>query len=347
MWLFWIIPIEIAWYSIDIGFLIDIIAIVLIIIVTIYTTKKKKKNDEGKDDKHTNSKIGIDEQKWFVLENNIQKNIKKYNDLKDIFKAFFFWPSFFVCIILCIGNLWFLLYEIIANKGDIQILYYFIATLILLWLCILFFIKHKQTLDKIRDNLLYKIIRIFSIMFISATIIFWWWFIGFLICDKLELDEGLSAVIELLIGSLSLIWGAYIFFQISNDSYKENLSYRILKIVIALLISDTIIILWWSGVPFLCKELGFSVRLSAFIELLLWFFSTILWFYFLIKTIKNFSKKNSDNQIWDDNFINNNPINTNPIDDIPKSKDQSFDELIDNNKKLEESFWYHQWPLIK
>ena len=338
--------VEIAWYNIDIFLIIDFTITLFIIIFSIIKTLRNRKNDNWRNT-NIDSKIGINEQKWFVLENNIQKNIKKYNDLKDIFKAFFFWPSLLGCIILCIGNLWFLLYEIIANKGDIQILYYFIATLILLWLCILFFIKHKQTLDKIRDNLLYKIIRIFSIMFISATIIFWWWFIGFLICDKLELDEGLSAGIELLIGSLSLIWGAYIFFQISNDSYKENLSYRILKIVIALLISDTIIILWWSGVPFLCKELGFSVRLSAFIELLLWFFSTILWFYFLIKTIKNFSKKNSDNQIWDDNFINNNPINTNPIDDIPKSKDQSFDELINNNKKLEESFWYHQWALIK
>ena len=221
MWLFWIIPIEIAWYSIDIGFLIDIIAIVLIIIVTIYTTKKKKKNDEGKDNKHTDSKIGIDEQKWFVLENNVKKNIRKYQDVKWYIITFFCVPLLILSTFSCIT----FLYSIITKEPNLEAGTDLIIFFVLLLVSTLLFIKIKKTLDKIEKNLLYKIIKIFLGMLIVFGFSIGWLFVSDTICNKLKLSNWLSWIIKPLFRFLSImLWFFFIWFISNFLSSKDNSS---------------------------------------------------------------------------------------------------------------------------
>lgn len=318
---------------------IDIAITLLIVIVTVYITWKKKKNNEYIDDKAC-----IDEQKWFVIKSEVQKNIKKYQDIKSLWKSLLFGlgiPFWILWMVWFLWFIWFLLYEFVTGKLDIKALCIY---LIIIFICIISwiitFIKSKKILDKYKNNLIYKINKIWVIMFASSFIIIGWRFaIAFI--DELKIDGGLVAIITLLTIIYSIIWCLYFFIRIKNF-LECNIAYEFLRTNILILISITIIFLWWFGVSFVCEKLGLNTRLSAFIELLLGFSSTIYWFYFLFSEIKKSFKNNLHN-----NTMGNNIEKCKSTENELIEKDFTYDKLMDADKRLKEKTWFHQWSLLK
>jgi len=296
MWSFWLISLGIGWHNIDIELIIDIIVILLIVGITIYITRRKNKANGWNGVKYIDGKIWIDEQKWFVVKTNVKENIKKYIEIKRSFKSLLsiiFMPWFIIASIICIIMVWISIYEIITNQTNSETIPSLVIFLILLWFCIFYLIKTKISSDKIHKNILFKIIILFPSMFISLLIVGLWRFGSRYMCDKFKLWAGLSSLIQLFCGFLSMI---------------------------------------------------------------LWLLFTIYVVGYLFSP-KNPSKKDSNKKMIDDEHVSNAPTNNEQFDNTPTNNEQldneplndtpTYDELIDNNKKLEEETWFHQWPLLQ
>lgn len=204
--------------------MVDIIIIILIVIVTIYTTWKTNK-ENGKWNKYTDTKAYIDEQKWFIVENSVKKNIEKYEKGKWFIKAFFSIPT----LILSAIFLWVFIYNFVTSESNVEPPFDLIIFFILLLIFIFLFIYTKKTLDKIQKNLLYRIIIIVIGCFISLAIMFLWWFGSQIMCEKLNLSGRISSLIQLFCGFWSMIlwllslsfFAGYPFFE--KKSSKKNL----------------------------------------------------------------------------------------------------------------------------
>ena len=203
--------------SLDFETIIDIVVILVIIISTTYATRKRKKNN-WEWNKYIEGKIWIDEQKWFVMKNNIQENIKKYQDIKWLIKAYLRIPGIIIWPFL----IWFLLYNIIANQSEIEMRYYILTPVCCIFY-ILIFINTKKTLDKYENNFLYKILTIFGTMTILMIFITLWLLGGSIISNKLKLSYGLSSTIQIFSRFLStILWLLFIWFIFKFRSSKNN-----------------------------------------------------------------------------------------------------------------------------
>ena len=207
MWLFWVNDVEIAWYNINILGILDTFVILLIIGITIYVTRKKNKENRWED---TDSKIWIDEQKWFIVETSVKKNIDHYNEVKLFFSSAFSVPSLLLLTVVDLFWLWYSLYEILTNKANTENIISLILFIIFLLVIIFLFLKLKKTLG----GFFFKIIKMISIMFLFLIIIFLWRLGWSFIVDNLKLDEWLSALIELIFFLLIFLWVAYAFFTV-------------------------------------------------------------------------------------------------------------------------------------
>ena len=239
----------------------------MIVFTAIYTIKKRKKDNDWKWQNYIEDKNWTNEEKWLIIK-EIQQNVKKYRDGKQLFMAFYSIPALIICPIL----LWFCLYGIITNKPDTISPIYLIIFFILLLVYIFIFKNSKRILDKLKNNFLYKIIMICVTLFIIMITAGIWVFVGCIICEKLKLNARLSRIV---INFSFVFW-------------------------IAL----------WS-----------------------------LWLHYFF-TMTN--KKRSPKEIW--NIESTNKDTTN--DKIINNK-ETYDELIDDNKKVEENTWFHQSSLLK
>lgn len=220
----WLFPdIQIAWYSVNLGTIIDIVIILLIISVTIYETRRKNKWNGWKGSKYIDGKIWIDEKEWFIVETNVKKNIEKYNEIKWFFGAAFLIPSLLLITLVDLFWLWYSIYKIIINGADneiiISLIIFFIGSLLITFI----FIKVKKTLG----DFFYKLLKIIGILFLSLIILVCGWFIASFIDKNLESNDWLWSFIALLFFWLFFLWFVYFYFKIFFKfftSKKESLS---------------------------------------------------------------------------------------------------------------------------
>lgn len=308
--------------------IIDLIIILLIIIFTVHNNYKKRNN------KNTNNNTYIDEHKWFIVENSIQHNIKKYENLKQIISSFISIPIFFI-LILWIPLLWFLLYDTTVHNSNN--LFSLIILIILLIFCFFHFTKSKIVLDKLKKNLAYKILWLYGVMFIVLITIILWWFGWAFIGEILNMDEWQSAGIQLFFIIYSFTaWFSLLKTVFFMNPSKEVLLQDIIKIYISLIISDLIIFIWFFGVPLICEKLELNTRLSAGIELLSIFSSIIYWFFLLLKKNKN-PLENRQSKVL---------IKNETVEDIANNE-EIHDKPIYTDKEIESKTWFHAWSLFK
>ena len=193
-----------------------------IVITTIYTNKKRKKDNDRKWQNYIEKENWTNEEKWVIIK-EIQENVKKYKDGKELFTAFYSIPALIICPIL----LWFCLYGIITNKPDTRSPIYLIIFFILLLVYIFIFKNSKRILDKIKNNFLYKIIMICVILFIIMITAGIWVFVGCAICEKLKLNARLSRIIINIFFvfwiALWSLWLHYFFAMTNKKTLPEKI----------------------------------------------------------------------------------------------------------------------------
>jgi len=196
--------------------ILDAIVFLGIMIAAIYTNKKRKKDNDQKLQNYIEDKNWANKEKWLIIK-EIQQNVKKYKDGKQLFMAFNSIPALIICPIL----LWFCLYEIITDKSTSPIC--LIILFILLSYYIFIFKNSKKILDKFESNLLYKIIMICAILFIVMITAGIWFIGGSIICEKLNLNVRLSRIVI----TSSFFFGAalwlYFFTKINKKRSPEEI----------------------------------------------------------------------------------------------------------------------------
>lgn len=343
MWLFWLMSIKIAWLNIDIELIIDIIAILIIVIFAIYTVFKSKKNDKWNLDKYDNE-AWIDDKKWLVIE-RVKEGRTKYKDTKWTIKALLslLWIHILIiATIFCLVGIGYSLYEIFTDQTDSETILSLIILSIILWFSILGFVIIKKLSDKIQKNLLYKIIRLFCVMFVALIIILLWISIGNMLCEFLNLNNWLLLILQLMTIFLWMLWW-FIFlvaFNWFSQPSKKDLQ-GILKFFGSLVISIIIGILWRFLGIFICSFLKLDGERTFFIPLIFWFLS-MMWRWWWLLYIRHYNEKVSSNE-----YLNqfHDSINEEKSEDN-SPKEITYEDLINNNKKLEEKTWFHQWPLL-
>lgn len=195
--------------------ILDAIVFLGIMIAAIYTIKKRKKDNDWEWQNYIENENWTNEEKILIIK-EIQQNIKKYRNSKQLFMAFYSIPALIICPIL----LWFCLYEIITNNPDTKSPIELIIFFILLLAYIFIFKNSKRILDKLENNLLYKIITIFSIMFIVMITAGIWFIGGSIICEKLNLNARLSRII---ITFSFFFWAALWFYFFAKINKKRSL----------------------------------------------------------------------------------------------------------------------------
>jgi len=368
MWPFWLMSLGIGWHSINIGLIIDIIVILLIISITIYETRKNNKENGWKDAKYIDGKIWIDEQKWFIIETNVKKNIEKYRKIKWSIRWFF---SIGSLVLINLFMTCFSLFqirdsshEIVNGNTNAKVIVLLVVSLIFLSLCIYIFtiINKILALNK-RDKFSYHFMKLSTIMFAFSIIFFIWRCFPYSEDKNLELNGWLPTFTKLLISLLLILLVTYYLShhvaQIdlskktdnkSPDKITKKIRFQSIMPFPGIFIPIFIVVLWRFGSRYICDKFKLWTGISSLIQLFCIFLSMILWLLFSIYIIRclDLPRKDSNKKmIGNEQF--NNTIDDNEIIKEEKSLDKktTYDELIDNNKKLEEETWFHQWPLLK
>ncbi len=284
MWSFWIMSVDIWWWSIDIELMLDIIIFLTIIIVAVYPIFKSKKNNDWESDKQIDNEPWIDDKKWLVLK-NVKKNWLEYKNIKSILEATILF-SFTVIVgriaIIWLISLCFSLHNLLTNKFDSLELYHAFIFVILLLFCTLYFIlifnpKTLSKTTKISDmNFTSKLITLLLMVPIYFRISIFLLFFIFLIVNELNMDDISSLIEESSVFFIVWIWICTCLLTISRLFFLKH------------------------------------------------------------------SSENDWHMAIDNVLINDEKISNNSLDKAP-----TYDELIDNNKKIEIKTWFHQWPLLE
>jgi len=233
-------------YINNIGIILDALIFLGIVICAVYTTKKRKKYNGWKWQNYIEDKDWINEEKWVVIK-KIQQDIKKYNDGKQLIRAMFSIPTLIMIPIILSIWIWFSLSEHTTNKSDYDILLSLVICFVMLIFCVFLFINLKKTINKHTEGWFSRIMRIFFLMFTIAAIIISWWFVWCYIFNKLgsEFEEEFWVVGSfIIITSIILLLSPFFPSKIRSININESLVHNVIKVAVAFIGSNTIVILW-------------------------------------------------------------------------------------------------------
>lgn len=198
--------------------ILDAIVFLGIVIITIYKIKKRKKDNDRKWQNNIENENWTNEEKWVIIK-EIQENFGKYKKGKWFLEGAIKGVISIPILIMWPFILWFCLYELITEEPGADTPLFLIIFSIMLLLYIFLFRSTKKNLDNFENNLLYKIIMIYAIMFIVMITAGIWYIGGSIICEKLKLNARLS---QMVISFSFFFWAALWLYFITKINKKNH-----------------------------------------------------------------------------------------------------------------------------